>query len=89
MKRTMHPVDVICVCSSEGKIQPLRMRVDLESEEVIRIDIEDVLKVTEISHVGAEAHIYLCRARIHGRNVIFELKYTFRSHSWCLLRRIC
>ena len=89
MERTMYPVDVISVCNADGKIRPLRLRLEEDHRETVRIDIEDVLKVTEIPHVGVEAHVFLCRARPHGREMLFELKYTFRSHSWCLLRRIC
>lgn len=89
MERTMYPVDVISVCSADGQIRPLRLRLDREVGEPVRIDITDVLKITEIPHVGVEAHVFLCRARPYGREMLFELKYTFRSHSWTLLRRIC
>ena len=89
MKRTMYPVDVLSVCTSEGEIRPLRIRLVEEGEERIRIQIDEVLKVTEIPHVGVEANIFLCRASPYGKEMLFELKYTFRSHSWCLLRRIC
>ena len=88
MDRTMYPVDVISVCNADGQIRPLRLRLEKKGQETIRIDIEDVLKVTEIPHVGVEANVFLCRARPHGREMLFELKYTFRSHSWCLLRRV-
>ena len=89
MDRTMYPVDVISVCNADGEIRPLRLRLEKEEEEPVRIDITEVLKVTEIPHVGVEAHVFLCRATPHGREMLFELKYTFRTHSWCLLRRIC
>ena len=89
MDRTMYPVDVLSVCSADGQIRPLRLRLEGDSLEPVRIDIEDVLKITEIPHVGVEAHVFLCRAKPHGREMLFELKYTFRTHSWCLLRRIC
>ena len=88
MERTMYPVDVISVCNAEGEIRPLRLRLEKEAGEPVRIDITDVLKVTEIPHVGVEARIFLCRARPYGREMLFELKYTFRSHCWCLIRRI-
>ncbi len=88
MERTMYPVDVISVCNADGQIRPLRLRLEKEAQEAVHIDIEDVLKVTEIPHVGVEANVFLCRARPHGREMLFELKYTFRSHSWCLLRRV-
>lgn len=89
MERTMYPVDVISLCNADGEIRPLRLRLDREAGEEVRIRIEEVLKVTEIPHVGVEARVFLCRAKPYGREMLFELKYTFRSHSWTLLRKIC
>lgn len=88
MNRTMYPVDVISVCNADGQIRPLRLRLEENGRGSVRIDIEAVLKVTEIPHVGVEANVFLCRARPHGQEMLFELKYTFRTHSWCLLRRV-
>jgi hypothetical protein len=39
--------------------------------------------------VGIEAQIFLCRATVGERRWLFELKYTIRSHNWCLLRKVC
>lgn len=89
MERTTYPVDVISVCNADGEIRPLRLRVEKGAGESVRIDITDILKITEISYVGVEAHVFLCQAKMYGREMLFELKYTFRSHSWTLLRRIC
>ena len=88
MDRTMNPVDVISVCNADGQIRPLRLRLEKESQEVVRMDITEVLKVTPIPYVGVEAHVFLCRAKERDQELLFELKYTFRSHSWCLLRRV-
>ena len=37
------PVDVISVCSAGGQIQPLRLRVEDESHQLLRIDITEVV----------------------------------------------
>jgi hypothetical protein len=55
---------------------------------MLRINVQEVISIREIEHVGVEACIFLCRARVHDRDWKFELKYTFRTHSWCMLRRI-
>ena len=89
MERTMYPVDVISVCNADGEIRPLRVRMNQTDEEPVIIHISDVLKVTGIVFVGVESRVFLCRANQQGRDILFELKYTFRSHSWTLLRRIC
>ena len=89
MERQVCPVDVISVCTAAGEIQPLRFQLTGEDNQLIRANIEKAVKIKEIPYVGAEAYIYLCSARVAGRTMQFELKYTVRSHSWCLLSRVC
>ncbi len=82
------PVDVISVCSASGEIKPLRFRIESSDHKLLRIDIDQVISTRQIQYVGIEAHIFLCRALVEGQQWLFELKYTIRSHSWCLMRRI-
>ena len=82
------PVDVIAMCSAAGEIRPLRFRLEDEDHQLLRIDIDEVISVKEIQYVGIEAHVFLCRATVRGIESMFELKYTIRSHSWCLLRKV-
>ena len=89
MEQNIRPVDVICVCSANGDIRPLRMRLEDEQHQLLRIDIDEVISSRQIQYVGIEAHIFLCRATVECRNWLFELKYTIRSHSWCLFRKVC
>lgn len=84
----MCPVDVISVCTAAGEIRPLRMRME-ETHQLLRIDIDEVINVRKVQHVGIEAQIFLCRATVRGKKTLFELKYTIRTHSWCLLRKVC
>ena len=82
------PVDVISVCSAAGEIKPLRFRMEGADHKLLRIDIDQVISSRQIQYVGIEAHIFLCRAVVEGQQWLFELQYTIRSHSWCLMRRI-
>ncbi len=88
MEQKSCPVDVISVCSTEGKIRPLRLRMADEQEAYFRIDIEEILSTREITYVGAEATVFLCRGTVWGRRWLIELKYTMRSHTWYLIRKI-
>ena len=81
-------VDVICVCSANGEIRPLRIRLENEEHQLMRIDIDEVISSRKIQYVGIEATVFLCRATVGNKEWIFELKYTIRSHTWCLFRRI-
>ena len=82
------PVNVISVCNTEGEIRPLRLQLEDEEHQLLRVNILQVLNVKEIQHVGAEASIFLCRARLHHRDWTFELKYSIRTHSWHLLGKL-
>ena len=82
------PIDVISVCSADGEIKPLRFRMEEEDHTLRRIDIAQVISTRKIQYVGIEAHIFLCKALVEGKEWLFELKYTIRTHCWCLFRRI-
>lgn len=88
MEELNQPVDVISVCAADGALRPLRLRLEEEDQRLRRVNIDQVVSTREIRHVGAEAQIFLCRAAVDGRDWLFELKYSIRSHCWCLLRRI-
>lgn len=83
------PIDVISVCSACGDIRPLRLRVEDEQHQLMRIDIDEIISMKPIQFVGIEAQIFLCKATVRGKEWLFELKYTIRTHSWCFYRRIC
>lgn len=81
-------VDVISVCSANGDIRPLRLRMEDESHQLLCIHIDEVVSAKDIQFVGIEAKVFLCRARVGEREWLFELKYTIRTHSWCFLRKV-
>lgn len=88
MEQKICPVDVICVCSADGDIRPLRFRMENEEHQLLKIDIEEVISTRDVQFVGIEARIFLCRATVDCRKWLFELRYTIRSHNWCLLRKV-
>ena len=46
------------------------------------------LRLEDEQHQLIEAQIFLCRATVDGKKWLFELKYTIRTHKWCLLRKV-
>ena len=88
MDEKICPVDVISMCSANGDILPLRLRMEDEFHQLLRVDIEEVISSKKIQYVGIEAHVFLCKATVQGRQWLFELKYTIRSHTWCLQRKV-
>lgn len=81
-------MDVISLCSANGDIRPLRLRMEDEEHALLRVDIGEIISVKEIQYAGIEAYVYLCRATVEGRRWLFELKYTIRTHTWCLQRKV-
>ena len=88
MEKNNSPVDVISVCSANGDIRPLRLRMESEDHQLLRVDIDEIVSSKKIQYVGIEAQIFLCRAFLHEKVVVFELKYTIRTHTWCLMRKV-
>ena len=88
MGDAIYPVDVISMCSANGDILPLRLRMEDEEHQLLRIDIEEIVSSKKIQYVGIEAHVFLCRAVVRGKQWLFELKYTIRSHSLSLQRKV-
>ena len=89
MEQRICPVDVISICSADGQIRPLRLRMEDEEHSLLRVDIDEVISVKQIQYVGIEAFVYLCRAMVRDKQWLFELKYTVRTHTWCFFRRVC
>ena len=88
MQQNICPVDMIAMHSANGDIHPLRFRMEDEQHQLLRIDIEEIISSKRVLYVGIEAQIFLCKATVQGRKWLFELRYTIRSHSWCLLRKV-
>lgn len=81
-------VDVISMFSADREIRPLRLRMEDEEHQLLRIDIDEIISMKPIEYVGIEAQLFLCKAVVKGKEWLFELKYTIRTHTWCLLRKV-
>ena len=88
MGEGIQPVDVIAMYSANGDILPLRLRMEDEDHQLLKVDIEEIVSSKKIQYVGIEAHVFLCKAKVKGKLWLFELKYTIRSHCWCLQRKV-
>ena len=59
-----------------------------EEHQLLRVDIHEIISVKPIQFVGIEAQIFLCKSIVQGKEWLFELKYTIRTHTWCILRKV-
>ena len=78
------PIEVIAHYGADGEIQPLRFRYENEEHRLVRVIIDRIISKNEVSYVGIEAFVFLCRATEEEQRHMFELRYEVRSHSWTL-----
>lgn len=81
-------IEMISVCGSDGSLKPLRFRFEDEEHRLQVVQITEVISCKEICYVGIEAFVYVCRAEFGGREHLFEVKYTVRTHKWVLFRML-
>ena len=64
MGKGIQPVDVIAMYSANGDILPLRLRMEDEDHQLLKVDIEEIVSSKKIQYVGIESHVFLCRAKV-------------------------
>ena len=72
MEQRMCPVDVISVCSAGGEITPLRLQLIDEEKQMLRINIEQIISMEDIDHVGVEAKLFRCKATVCDGKVVYK-----------------
>ncbi|MEA4965575.1 MAG: hypothetical protein VB055_07125 [Oscillospiraceae bacterium] len=88
MEQRNRPVEMLSVCSPDGMLRPVRFRYEGEDHAVRTVQISEIVCKNEISYVGIEAIIYVCKAQIEELERLFELKYTVQTHRWVLFQVI-
>lgn len=79
MKIINEPIKVMAVFYTNGKIEPVKFRLD---DKVVRI--ERIMKTYEENIVGNTRIVFVC---LHNGKDIFELKYELDSKTWYLFKK--
>lgn len=79
MKILNEPIKVMAIFNTDGKIEPVKFRLD---DKVIKI--EKIMKVYEEKIVGNNRLVFVC---IQNGKDIFELKYELESKTWYLFKK--
>ena len=79
-------IEMISVCGVDGSLTPLRFRLEDAEHHLCTVAIRQVVCSSRIQYAGVDAIQYLCKAEVQGREKLFELRYSVRSHSWSLFR---
>ncbi len=79
MKIINEPIKVMAVFNTDGKIEPVKFRID---DQVVRI--EKIMKTYEENIVGNTRVVFVC---LHKGKDIFELKYEVDTKTWYLFKK--
>lgn len=79
MKIINEPIKVMAVFNTDGKIEPLKFRLE---DKVVKV--EKILKMYEENIVGNNRVVFVC---LHNGKDIFELKYETGSKTWFLFKK--
>ncbi|MBR6826021.1 MAG: hypothetical protein IKM59_05685 [Oscillospiraceae bacterium] len=79
-------VEMISVCGADGKLTPIRFRMEGEDQELQVVPILQVMYCNPIQHAGIDALQYLCKGKLHEQIRLFELRYTLKTHCWSIYR---
>lgn len=82
------PIEMISVCGVDGALTPLRFRLEDETHCLQTVAITRVISCKPIQYAGIDALQYLCKAVTDGRERLFELRYTLRTHCWTLFQMV-
>ena len=79
-------VEMICVCAADGKLTPLRFRMEDEENCLQTVVITQVLVSKPVQYAGIDAIQYLCKVFFDETEHLFELRYTLKTHRWSIFR---
>lgn len=79
MKITNQPIKVMAIFHPDGKIEPVKFRLD-----DIVVNVEKVMKSYEEKVVGNKRVIFVC---LHNGRDIYELKYEVVTKIWYLFKQ--
>jgi len=82
------PVQVIVHCSAGGELKPLRFQYEDAAHQVHTIHVDQVTDSRKVEFVGIEAMLYLCKGQEHGKEHLYELRYTIATHKWVMFRQV-
>ncbi|MBP1924574.1 hypothetical protein J2Z76_000427 [Sedimentibacter acidaminivorans] len=79
MKIVNKPIKVMAIFNTDGKIEPIKFRLD---DKVVRV--EKVMKCYDEKLVGNKRLVFICE---HNGKDIYEIKYEIDSRVWYLFKK--
>lgn len=85
MKVVSKPIEMIAYFKNDGKINPIKFRIEEENKcQVIKIG--NIISTDLEKLCGNKMWVFTCSAVINDVEKIFELKYDIEKCSWILFK---
>jgi hypothetical protein len=88
LKALNQPIEMISLCTVDGALRPLRFRYEDDGHCLQTIKVNEVLVAKELNYVGLQSYLFICKALSGNQEILFELRYTVKTHNWVLFRII-
>ena len=82
------PIEMISLASVDGELKPLRFRYEDSRHQLHTVHIKEILVTKEINFVGVQSYLFVCKAILRDKELLFELRYTIKNHRWVLFRML-
>jgi len=86
MKVVAKPIEMISYTKSNGEINPIRFRLQIENEAVKVIKIDRVVTKENEKLAGNNMIVFKCKSLIDGIERLFEIKYELSTCKWILFK---
>ncbi len=82
------PIQVLSCCDTCGNLQPLRFRFEDREHSVHTVPSPRSSTGVRSNTSGWRRSSFLCKARLDGREKLYELRYTVATHRWTLAKEV-
>lgn len=86
MKLINIPIDVLCIFTKEGQIEPIKMKIFNDNGETTLISINKFYLLPEEKFNGNVMKLFRCESIYNNKEYIFELKYELKTCNWILFK---
>ena len=86
--KTMFPIEMISMTTTQGDITPIRFRYETPEHELIVVHVDDIHGRKEMTIGKGGSIIYTCSSTIEDTRVMYELRYEIGTHKWIFNGRL-
>ena len=86
MKVIAKPIEMVAWTDANGKINPVRFRIENKDESISVIKIDKVISIENEKLAGNFMRVFTCQSIIKGSERIYEIKYELSTCRWILFK---